>query len=145
MLRTAPNFSNSTNRVPVHSSRHQTSANFAGFLLKREHNSPLCSSSLLGNRLVRASPQQASCCRRVVSCVVFSIEIRQSLQMFDASNCVLGPYLYPLMLCQVSVTHILCAAKDLGPSSCVTSGTANSIDWCVTNIIPGLRGWNVWL
>ena len=32
----------------------------------------------LGNRLVRASPQQASCCRRVVSCVDFSMEIQQS-------------------------------------------------------------------
>ena len=48
MLRTAPNFSNSTNRVPAHSSRHQTSASFAGFLLKSEHSSPLsCSSFLL--------------------------------------------------------------------------------------------------
>ena len=35
MLRTAPNFSNSTNRVPAHSLRHQTSASFARFLLKR--------------------------------------------------------------------------------------------------------------
>ena len=47
MPRTAPNFSNSTNRVPAHSLRHQTSASFAGFLLKRQHNSPLSSSSLL--------------------------------------------------------------------------------------------------
>ena len=47
MLRTEPNFSNSTNRVPAHSSRHQTSASFARFLLKRQHNSPLSSSSLL--------------------------------------------------------------------------------------------------
>ena len=45
----------------------------------------------LGNQLVRASPQWASCCRRVVSCVHFSIAIRQSLQMFCD---VLGPYLY---------------------------------------------------
>ena len=41
MLRTAPNFSNSTNRAPAHSFRYQTSANFAGFLLKKAHNSPL--------------------------------------------------------------------------------------------------------
>ena len=47
MLRTAHNFSNSTYRVPTHSSRHQTSASLAGFLLKREQNSPLSCSSLL--------------------------------------------------------------------------------------------------
>ena len=47
MFRTAPNFSNSTNRVPAHSSRHQTSASLAGFLLKREHSSPLSCSSVL--------------------------------------------------------------------------------------------------
>ena len=41
MLRTAPNFSNSTNRVPEHSSRHQTSASLA----RGEHNSPLCCNS----------------------------------------------------------------------------------------------------
>ena len=39
MLRTAPNFSNSTNTVPAHSSRHQTSASYVGFLLKRQNNS----------------------------------------------------------------------------------------------------------
>ena len=33
MLRTAPDFSNSTNRVTAHNSRHQTSASLAGFLL----------------------------------------------------------------------------------------------------------------
>ena len=32
----------------------------------------------LGNRLVRASPQRPSSCRRVVSCVLFSVEIQQS-------------------------------------------------------------------
>ena len=47
MLRTAPNFSNRTNRVPAHSSRHQTSACFAGFLLKREHSSQFSCSSLV--------------------------------------------------------------------------------------------------
>ena len=92
MLRTAPNFSNSTNRVPAHSLRHQISASLAGFLLKRTQNTQLttflqqlthCGEALtsrlpsavefwssrmnwafltaLGNRLVRASPQQASC------------------------------------------------------------------------------------
>ena len=48
MLRTAPNFSNSSNRVYAHRSRHQTSASFAGLLLYSEHNSPLsCCSFLL--------------------------------------------------------------------------------------------------
>ena len=47
MLRTAPNSSISANRVPAHSPRHQTSASFAGFLLKREQNSSLSCSSLL--------------------------------------------------------------------------------------------------
>ena len=32
MLRTAPNFSNSTERIPAHSLRHQTSASLAGFV-----------------------------------------------------------------------------------------------------------------
>ena len=36
MLRTAPNFSNSTNKVPAHILKHQTTASFAGFLLKRQ-------------------------------------------------------------------------------------------------------------
>ena len=47
MLRTAPNISNSTNRVPAHSSRLLTSASFARFLLKREHISPVSCSAVL--------------------------------------------------------------------------------------------------
>ena len=48
MLRTATNWSNCTNRVPVQSSSHQTAACLAGFLLKRQHSLPLsCSSFLL--------------------------------------------------------------------------------------------------
>ena len=51
MLRTAPNFSNSINRVSAHSLRHQTAASLNRFLLNSEHNSPLsCSSSLLWGR-----------------------------------------------------------------------------------------------
>ena len=45
MLRTATSFR--VNRVPTHSLRHQTSATFAGFLLKRQQNIPLSCSSLL--------------------------------------------------------------------------------------------------
>ena len=48
MLRTAPNFSNSTNRISAHSPGHLTSASLAGFLLKSWLNLPLfCSSFLL--------------------------------------------------------------------------------------------------
>ena len=47
--------------------------------------SSLCSLSILR--------KGASCCRRVVSCVVFSVNIWLSYQMFDALN-VLGPCLY---------------------------------------------------
>ena len=39
-------------------------------------------------------PTTGSCSRWVVSCVLFTLEIRQSQQKFDALNYVLGPYLY---------------------------------------------------
>ena len=39
-------FSNSTNRVPAHSWRHQTSASFAGFLLKRLQQLARCGEAL---------------------------------------------------------------------------------------------------
>ena len=47
MHRTAPNLSNSTNRVSAHSSRHQTSASFAGF--HTAHHSPAAACSLWGS------------------------------------------------------------------------------------------------
>ena len=40
MLRTAPNFSNITNRVPAHISTHQTFDIVAGFVGKDKQNSP---------------------------------------------------------------------------------------------------------
>ena len=47
MLRTAPNFSNRTNRILARSSRHQTSASFAG--IHTTHHSSAAASSLWGS------------------------------------------------------------------------------------------------
>ena len=47
MLRTAPNFSNGSSKVPAHSLRHQTSASFAGF--HTTHHSPAAACSLWGS------------------------------------------------------------------------------------------------
>ena len=105
----------------AHSSRQQTSASFAQFLLKRQHNSPLSCSSLV---IVGKSDESIIECSRVsqlkdenvwlllhgnaikvhmcpayqfITVIIVSWQGKErnwALQMFDALNYVPGPYLY---------------------------------------------------